>query len=114
MDDSRCLHILWTTADPLTAHNMVLMYATNAKLRGWWDSVTVIIWGASAKYAAEDADIQTRMAVAVQAGVKFTACVACARNLGVHDKLAGLGVEVIPWGEPLSRLIAEKKPLITV
>ena len=42
----RHLNILWTNADPLTSHNMVVMYATNAILRQWWDEVTVIIWGA--------------------------------------------------------------------
>ncbi|MEA4814618.1 MAG: DsrE family protein [Oscillospiraceae bacterium] len=108
------LYILWTNADPLTAHNMVMMYATNALLKRWWDEVTVIIWGATAKYVAEDESIQGKIKIAQQAGVKFTACQACAVNLGVKDTLEALGIEVISWGPPLTELIKEHKNLITI
>jgi hypothetical protein len=37
------LTILWTNADPLTSHHMVMMYARNAKLNGWFDDVTVVL-----------------------------------------------------------------------
>ena len=43
----RHVHILWTNADPDTSEHMVMMYATNGLLRGWWDQITVIIWGAT-------------------------------------------------------------------
>ena len=108
------LYILWTNADPLTAHNMVMMYATNALLKRWWDSVTVIIWGATAKYVAADESIQGKLALAQQAGVKFTACQACANNLGVKDKLESLGIEVISWGPPLTELIKSGKHLLSI
>ena len=114
MEEKRKLHILWTTADAHTSHFMVMMYATNSMLRGWWEEVTVIVWGATAKYVAEDKDIQERMKLAEQAGVKFSACVACAVQLGVKDTLEGMGVEVIPWGALLTELIENKKPLITI
>ena len=114
MEEKRKLHILWTNADVNTSHHMVMMYATNSMLRSWWEEVTVIIWGATAKYVAEDKDIQERMKLAEQAGVKFSACVSCAVQLGVKDALEGLGVEVIPWGAPLTELLENKRPLITV
>lgn len=108
------LHILWTNADPLTAHHMVMMYATNSMLNSWWDNVTVVIWGATAKYVAEDKDIQEKMKAAQHAGVKFSACISCANNLEVKDKLEELDIEVIRWGEKLSNLLKDGEKVITV
>jgi hypothetical protein len=114
MDKSKELHILWTNDNLDTSQFMVMMYATNSMLNQWWDSVTVIIWGATAKLVAENDTIQERLKIAQHAGVKFSACVACARQLGVVEKLETLGVEVIGWGEPLTNIIQGGKPLITV
>ncbi len=111
---SKHLNILWTNADPLTSHNMVMMYAINSLTHQWWDEVTVIIWGATAKYVAEDENIQEKIRTAMHVGVKFSACIACAENLGVKKQLEDLGMEVIPWGEPLTRLISSGAPLLTV
>ena len=114
MKDDNHLHILWTNADLHTAQYMVMMYATNSMLHHWWDHVTVIIWGATAKLAAENTTIQQSMKIAMQAGVKFSACVSCAVQLGVKQKLKDLDIEVIPWGEPLTRILKENANLITV
>ena len=65
------LYILWTNADVITSEKMVFMYATNSMLHGWWKNVTVIIWGATAKLAAENAVIRERIGLAQQAGVFF-------------------------------------------
>ena len=108
------LHILWTNADVETSVYMVMMYAKNSMLRKWWDHVTVIIWGATAKLAAEDPMIKEQIKVAMQAGVKFSACISCAAQLGVVEQLEEQGIEVIPWGPPLTELLQEKAPLITV
>ena len=43
----------------------------------------------------------------VAGGVEFSACKACADELGVTATLQELGVEVIYWGEPLTRLLRE-------
>lgn len=48
------LYILWTNADPVTSQKMVLMYATNSMLHSWWSGVTVILWGAPVRLAAEN------------------------------------------------------------
>lgn len=108
------LHILWTNPDLITSEKMLFMYARNALLHRWWDKVTVIIWGATAKLAAENELIQGRMEEAGIAGVRFTACIACADQLGVSDKLRELGVEVKSWGKLLTDLIQEGMPLLTV
>jgi hypothetical protein len=93
---------------------MVFMYATNAMLHGWWENVTIIIWGATAKLATENPIIQERIKLAQHAGVFFTACIACANQLGVTEKLKEMGVEVKGWGQPLTELIKEGENLITI
>ena len=57
------LHILWTNADIITSEKMMFMYARNALLNRWWKKVTVIIWGATEKLAAENKIIQGRIEV---------------------------------------------------
>ena len=52
--DGQHLHILWTNADPVVFDKMVLMYAVNSLVRGWWEKVTVILWGETARLAAAD------------------------------------------------------------
>jgi hypothetical protein len=94
MDKSNELFILWTNADVVTSEKMVMMYAANSLIEKWWGVVTVIIWGATAKLAAENALIQDKLKAAQTAGVRFTACKACADQLGVAEKLEEMGVEV--------------------
>ena len=33
----------WTTSNKNSTLNMVLLYAYNAKLKGWWDEVNILI-----------------------------------------------------------------------
>ena len=91
------LYVLWTSGDPVTAENMVFMYTVNALLRGWWEEVTVIVWGASAKLVSEDANIQKKVKEAIDTGVHVSACKACADELGVADALEKLNIEVTYW-----------------
>lgn len=114
MEDEKRLYILWTNADILTADKMVMMYATNSMLKQWWDAVTVIIWGGTPKLVAESALIQTKIEIAQHAGVKFSACKACADQLGVTSKLTELGIEVIYWGEGLTDILQGNDKLITI
>ena len=108
------LNILWTNADILTSEKMVMMYATNSMISKWWDAVTVIIWGATAKLVAENEDIQLQIRMAQQAGVKFSACKACTDQLGVSDKVAALGIDIIYWGEGLTKILKNDEKLITI
>lgn len=114
MEEKNRLYILWTNADPDTSLHMVMMYATNSKIHRWWEHVTVILWGAPARLAAENAQIQEAIRVAQNAGVAFTACVACARRLGVAEQLEAQGIEVTGWGQPLTALLKDNEALLTV
>ena len=106
--------ILWTTGDKGTSMNMVLMYAKNAMLRGWWSQVELVIWGASAMLVANDEDIQKEVEVCAEAGVEFRACQACARNYGVYDLLLNLNIKVVSYGPILTQYLKDEQTIITV
>ncbi len=108
------LFILWTNANPVTSEKMMCMYAHNSLLKGWWDEVTVIIWGETAEYAAKDKNIQERLKQMMTNGVKLSACKACADQLGVSSALEDLGVEVKYWGESLTGILKNNQKLITI
>lgn len=108
------LHILWTNADPVVFDKMVMMYAVNSLVHGWWEKVTVIIWGETARLAATNPEIRARILLAAERGVHVSACIACARELGVVAELEELGLEMIPWGPPLTQLLKDRAPLLTV
>lgn len=112
--DGEHLHILWTNADPVVFDKMVIMYAVNSLVHGWWKRVTVIIWGATARLAAQDPAVAERIQLAREAGVEFSACISCARELGVEAELTGMDLELIPWGPPLTELLKSHAPLLTV
>ena len=46
--------IVWTSGDREVALKMVFMYTLNAKTRGWWEDITLVVWGPSAKLLTED------------------------------------------------------------
>ena len=114
MEEKNHLYILWTNGDPITAEKMVFMYGVNSLLKGWWENVTLIIWGAPAKLSAENTDIQTLIKKAQDAGVHITACKACADQLGVTEALEKLDIEVIYWGEPLTKLLKNDEKILTI
>jgi hypothetical protein len=110
----RHLHILWTSGDPVTAEDMVLLFSRNAMLNSWWDKVTVIVWGAPQKLIFESEAVKLKVEIAKQAGVEFTACVGCAANLGLVEALEEEGIECVRWGERLSLLMQKGKHVLTV
>ena len=114
MNTAEHLYILWTSKDTDTFDEMVFMYALNGKKLKWWDMVTVVIWGASARLAGEDEVVQLKIKELMEAGVKVEACKACADDLGVSAILESLGVEVKYWGQPLTKVLKSGAKLITI
>ena len=107
------LTIVWSSADRGIAKTMVFMYATNARLEGWWDEVTVLIWGPSARLAARDPKIQTHMAHMQDAGVNLMASKRCADDYGVASALEEQGVKVVYSEAYLTEIIKSGEKLIT-
>ena len=62
------LVVLWSSGDREVATRMVFMYTLNAKRKGWWHDVALIVWGPSAKLLTEDRELQERIEEIRQAG----------------------------------------------
>jgi hypothetical protein len=112
--NKRHLYVLWTSDNPITAEKMVFMYTINSLTHGWWEKATLIIWGASIKLASEDGNIQRMIKEALSIGVHVTACKACADQLGVTETLEKLKIEVKYWGLPLTEILKNSEPLLTI
>jgi len=108
------LIILWTTDNKDTIFNMLSMYSVNSKTNNWWQEVYVIIWGASAKLAGNDTQVQSEILEMIQQGVTIEACKACADNFGVTEKLTKLGINVRYMGEPLTAYIKSGEKILTI
>lgn len=108
------LYILWTNDNCETAEKMVFMYAINSLSRGWWEKVTLIVWGAPAKLVSENNEIQQLVKKAQTAGVHISACKACAEQLNVIDSLEKLDIEIIHWGAPLTKILKSRETLLTI
>ena len=112
-DNSDKLVIVWTSDNPEMARTMVFMYAHNAKRMKWFDEVTLIIWGPSAKLTAENEEIQKELAQMKESGVKIEACIACAQMYGVDGKLRQLGYDVKGMGRPLTDYLKQNYKVLT-
>ncbi len=108
------LYVLWTNDNVMTAEKMVFMYTVNSLIHGWWEKVTLIVWGATAKLVSEDENIQKLVADAQEKGVHITACKACADQLGITENLENLNIEVKYWGTPLTELLKADEKLLTI
>ena len=114
MEEKTHLYILWTNDNPITSEKMVFMYGINALRQGWWEKVTIIIWGATPKLVSENAVIQEKVREALDEGVHLTACKACADQLGVTETLEKMSIEVKYWGDPLTKILKNDERLLTI
>lgn len=108
------LNILWTNDNFITSEKMVFMYGINAKRMGLWDEVTIIIWGATVKLAAENIQIQELIEESKLEGIHITSCRACADQLGVTAAIEALEIEVIYQAEPFTKILKDDEKLITI
>jgi hypothetical protein len=107
------LVVVWTSDDPYLAERMVLMYAHGAKKNGWFNDVTIIIWGPSAKMVSENIKIQEKLKVMQNDGVEIQACIACADAYGVTEELKKMNFEVKGMGKPLSDYLKSDAKVLT-
>jgi len=112
-ESSDKLVIVWTSDDPYTAERMVLMYAHASKTAGWFDEVTLIIWGPSAKMVAENIKIQEKLEAMQADGVQIRACIVCANMYEVTDDLRALGFDVQAMGRPLTDYLKSGAKVLT-
>jgi hypothetical protein len=107
------LVIVWTSDDPYTAERMVLMYGHAAKTAGWFDEVTLIIWGPSALMVAENIKIQEKLKDMQNDGVEIRACIVCANIYEVTEELKALDFDVQGMGVPLTDYLKKGAHVLT-
>jgi hypothetical protein len=107
------LAVVWTSGDPEVAHQVCFMYTENARKQKWFDEVTLIVWGPSARLLASDKSLEARIKGMLDAGVKVQACLACADSYGVTEQLRKMGIDVKYMGKPLTDLIQQGWRILT-
>ncbi len=107
------LVVLWTSDDPYVAERVALMYAHAAKTNKWFDEVTLIVWGPSAKLIAENLILQEKVKEMQRDGVKVEACIVCADSYEVTDALRKLGFDVKAMGKPLTDYLKSGAKVLT-
>jgi hypothetical protein len=108
------LVVLWTSGDRDVALKMVFMYTYNAQINKWWDDITLVVWGPSAKLLTEDAELQEYLGKIIEAGVTVKACKGCADQYGVSDQLEELGITVLYIGKELTDYIKDGRKMLTI
>ena len=106
------LVVLWTSADPDVAHRVGLMYTHAAKRAGWYENVTLLVWGPSQRTLVGDKDLKAKVKQMQDDGVTLRACIACANTFGIAENLKEIGFEVAPMGVPLTKYM--KDPGVSV
>jgi hypothetical protein len=112
--EKKSLVVLWTSGDREVALKMVFMYTLNAKLKGWWEEVILVVWGPSAKLLSRDQELQGKIEQMKEAGVVLEACKACADLYGVSPTLEQMGIEVKYMGIPLSDYLKEDRAVLAL
>lgn len=108
------LTIVWATAEPMTAKNMVMVYASNSIKEGWWESVTVLIWGGAQNLLLESPELQEDVRMLEGLGITVKACQSCSNNMGITEELRALGLTVERVGAELTRNLKGAGSVITV
>jgi hypothetical protein len=111
--DAGRLAVVWSSGDPDVAKRMCFMYTRAAKKQKWFDEVTLIVWGPSARLLAADRDLQAELKAMQDDGVRVQACLACADAYGVTEPLRKLGVDVRYMGKPLTDMLKQGWKVLT-
>ena len=99
------LAVVWTSGDPDVAHRVCLMYTHATRKAKWFNETMLIVWGPSARLLAADKDLQAKVKTMMEDGIIVKACIVCANSYGVTERLREFGIEVLPMGAPLTRLL---------
>jgi hypothetical protein len=107
------LVVLWTSGDREVALKMAFMYTFNSRKYNWWDDITLVVWGPSAKLLSEDKELQDYIKKIKDSGVQLKACKGCSDMYGVSEQLEKLGITVKYMGE-LTDYIKEGRHILTL
>ncbi len=107
------LVIVWTSGDPYVAERVALMYTHAAKTSNWFEEVSLVIWGPSAKLISENSKLQEQVKALQKDGVIVEACIACANAYNVTEDLRKLGYDVKGMGKPLTDYLKSGAKVLT-
>ncbi len=107
------LAVVWTSGDPDVAHRMALMYTHAAKTQGWFDEVTLIVWGPSQRLVAADGEVREKVLDMQADGITVQACIVCAESYGLTETLRDHGLEVKAMGAPLTGFVKDSAHVLT-
>lgn len=107
------LVVLWISDDPYVAERVALMYTHAAKTNNWFNEVTLIIWGPSAKLTAENLKIQEKLKAMHKDGVVIEDCIVCATEYGIVEDIKKLGFDVKAMGRPLTDYLKSNAKILT-
>ena len=93
------LVVIWSSADRDVAINMAMMYTLNSARFKWWNDITFVVWGPSAKLLTEDEKLQSYIANMLSLGITVKACKSCSDSYGVSNQLREMGITVKLMGE---------------
>ena len=69
LPDKNKLVVVWTSGDIEVAEKMVFMYVYNARKAKWFDEVSFIVWGPSAKLLSENDKLQEELKEMQEIGI---------------------------------------------
>lgn len=107
------LLIVWASAEIEVAKKLILLYGSVALPRNYWDELTIMIWGPSAKLLAQNEELQERVKELQNSGVEFNACVVCTDDYGVSEIFKRLNIELTHTGEILTHALKNDIKVIT-
>ena len=90
------------------------MYAQNSIRNGWWEHVSLILWGPSQRLFISDAEVRSKVEELQKLGVRVMACIACADKYGLTEALRSTGVEVFGMGPVLTDWLKSGSRTITL
>ena len=106
-DEVTGLVVLWTSGEKDVFTKMVHIYTLNAKKSGWFDDITLIVWGPSAKLLSGDEELQEMITQLHDSGITLEACIWCTNQYGITEDLKELKIDVKGMGVPLSAYIKD-------
>jgi len=105
--------LLWASSDPEVASKTVFPYAMNARANGWFENVTIIIWGPSVRTLTRDSSLQHEIRTMKKIGIVLEACKSCSDSYQVSGQLEALGVDVKYMGKQLTDYIQAGSCILT-
>lgn len=109
------LLVVWKSEHPVDIEKFIVPFTYNSKEQGWFDSVELLIWGASQLSVKNNESYQQHVKTLVHNGIEVYACKMCADATDATSTLELLGVKVEYTGTYLAeRLNSEEWEVITL